>query len=136
MANILDKFKSSVLGSDNKIADYTSVISPRGDFTRITGIDVILNSWNTILVTPTGTYDHDPEFGCDLYKYVFDPCDETTKEDIMFTVKNQLLKYDDRASVESIDIRFMKDMKGFIVDVVVNYMGEIGKISVSIQGVV
>lgn len=135
MANILDKFKTSVLGSDNKIADYTPVISPKGDFTRINGIDVILNSWNTILITPTGTYDHDPEFGCDLYKYVFDPCDEITKENIIFTIKNQLMKFDDRATLENIDVRFMKDFKGFVVDVIVNYMGEIGKISVEIKGV-
>ncbi len=136
MANILDKFKTAVLGSDNRIADYTAIISPKGDFTRIGGIDVILNSWNTILVTPTGTYDHDPEFGCDLYKYVFDPCDDITRENIIFTIKNQLMKFDDRATLENVDVRFMKDFKGFVVDVIVSYMGETGKISVEVKGVI
>jgi phage baseplate assembly protein W len=136
LANILDKFKESVIGSNKKIADYTSVISPKGDFTRITGFDVILNSWNTILNTPIGTYDHDPEFGCDLYKYLFELCDDTTRDGIIFTIKNQLLKYDDRATIESIDVRFTKDLKGFIVDVVASYMGENGQITISVQGVV
>ena len=30
----------------------------------------------------------------------------------------------------------MKDFKGFVVDVIVSYMGEIGKISVEIKGVI
>jgi phage baseplate assembly protein W len=134
LANILDKFKNTVLGSNGKIGDYTATISASGDFTRISGIDVVLNSWNNILNIPVGTYDHDPEFGCDLFKYVFEPADETTLEGIDFCIRDQLLKYDDRATVESIDVRYMSNKKGFVADVFVTYAGETGKITVSIQG--
>ena len=71
MANILDRFQKTVVGATGRFADFTDVISPIGDFTRTTGLNVILKSWYTLLITPTRTVDHDPEYGSDLYKLVF-----------------------------------------------------------------
>ena len=76
MANLIDKFKKNVVGSGNKIADYTCKLSSSGEFKRISDLEAILNSWNNILLTPKRTYDHDPEYGSDLYKFVFEPSDE------------------------------------------------------------
>ena len=131
MANILDKFKSSVIGSDNRIADYDCVISPKGDFTRIEGINVILNSWMNILRTPLATYDHDPEYGSELYRYIFEPADDITRERIDHVIRNQLLKFEDRASIESITIDFLTNGKGFSVSIVASYRGETESIQIT-----
>lgn len=124
MASIIDKFNNSVIGSNNSIADYNCVIAPTGDFTRITGVNVILNSWINILKTPIGSYDNDPEYGCDLYKQIFEPADEATRERIEFIVREQLFKYEDRASIDSVDIGFLKNQKGFSITIYMNYLGK------------
>lgn len=124
MANILDKFKTGIVGSNDKLADYDCVISPSGDFTRITGVNVIVKSWINILKTPVGTYDHDPEYGCDLYKYVFEPVDEVTKERIEQVIYDQLFRYEDRGKLKNVNVLFYKNRKGFRVDMTVDYEGQ------------
>ena len=124
MASIIDKFNNSVIGSNNSISDYNCIIAPIGDFTRITGVNVILNSWINILKTPIGSYDNDPEYGCDLYKQIFEPADDSTRERIEFIVREQLFKYEDRANIESVDIGFLKNQKGFSITIYMNYLGK------------
>jgi len=134
MPNIMDRFNNNVVGSNNQIYDYIPVISSSGDFIRISGIDVILNSWNNILETFTGSYDNDPEFGCDLYKYVFEQFDSETEENLIFTVKNQIMKYDNRADIENVEIMRNVAEKLIIIKVFVSYKNQYGEITVSIGG--
>ena len=46
MANLLDKFKKNVVGSNSKVSDYTCKLTPSGEFTRINDLEAILNSYN------------------------------------------------------------------------------------------
>jgi len=133
MANLLDRFNNDVIGSKGKIADYTSIITSRGDFKRVTDIEVIILSWNNILLTPTRSYIDDPEYGCDLYKMVFEPSDETTKERIRSEIEDKLLFYDDRASITDMDINFLSNRKGFSVAIHVNYKGDKSQLKVIID---
>lgn len=133
MANLLDKFQKSVVGSRGKISDYGNSISPRGDFKRVTGINVILMSWTNILLTPKNTYDHDPQFGSDLYNYIFEPADKETISVIKDIIKADLMTYDDRAKISNIDVKFLRDRKGFNVNITVNYQGETGELSATID---
>jgi len=130
MANILNRFFKDVIGSDNNIRDYLPKISARGDFKRIENLNVILSSWNTILLTPRRTYVNDPEFGSDLYKYVFDPFDETTIDAVRNEVINRISLYDDRAVLEDVEIQLMSNGKGFNVIITANYDGERGSLSI------
>ena len=124
MANILDRFNNSVIGSKGKIADYTSTISSKGDFKRVVDINAIILSWNNILLTPTRSYDWDPEFGCDLYKMIFEPADDLTIEKIKDEIINKLQRYDDRATIADIDVVFLSNMKGLSIKLNVEYKGE------------
>jgi len=124
MANLLDRFNKDVLGSIGSIADFSPVISASGDFKRVVNIETILLSWNNILLTPTRTYDHDPEYGCDVFLRVFDPADSETQEGIENDIISSLTRYDDRASVEEVEVTFLKNLKGFKVDVFVEYKGD------------
>ena len=128
MANLLDRFKQTVVGSESKLADYRSTISSTGDFKRISDIEVILNSWNNILTTPRRTYMFDPEYGSDLYKLVFEPADEKTVELITKEVVTSLRKYDDRARINDISVSYLSNGKGFVVSVDVEYEGEVGQL--------
>ncbi len=133
MANILDRFNEAVAGSNSKLADYTSTIAPSGDFKRIVDIEVIISSWNNILITPRRTYMFDPDYGSDLYKMIFEPADEITVNKVVDEVTNTLTKYDDRASIENVNVTFFKDLKGFSVAVDVIYKGDTGQLQAVID---
>jgi phage baseplate assembly protein W len=133
MANILDRFNEAVAGSNSKLADYTSKVAAAGDFKRITNIEVIVSSWNNILITPRRTYQWDPEYGSNLYKMVFEPADDITVNKVIDEVTNTLLRYDDRANIQNVDVTFFKNLKGFSVAVDVSYEGETGQLQVVID---
>jgi len=133
MANILNKFFQEVIGSATKIRDYVAIISSKGDFKRIEELNVILMSWNTILLTPRRTYVLDPEFGSDLYKYVFDPADEATVESIKTEVIDRISLYDDRAVIEDVEVRVMRGGKGYEINIVAEYKKSRGKLTVKID---
>ncbi len=133
MANILDRFNESVAGSNSKLADYTSKVAATGDFNRIRDLEVIVASWNNILITPRRTYQYDPEYGSDLYRMVFEPADQITVNKVKDEVRNTLLRYDDRASIQSVNVTFFPNLKGFSVAVDVGYKGSKGQLQVVID---
>lgn len=133
MANLLDRFNKTVAGSESKLADYKSKISSIGDFQRIKNIEVILNSWNNILLTPRRTYMFDPEYGSNLYKLVFEPADDKTREQIIQEVVETLEKYDDRATIEDVRVLFTSNQKGFSIAIDVNYDGTRGQLEVAVD---
>ena len=131
MANILDKFKGTSVGSAGRLVDFTAKISPSGDFSKLFDIDVIINSWNNILTTPKGSVDHDPTYGSGLYLYVFQPADNQTMLGIKDELRSSLMAFDNRASLTSINIIFLKNMKGFVVDTIVKYAGRTSNLNLN-----
>jgi len=133
MSSNLEKFQRSVVGSNNSIADYTPIISARGDFERVTDLSAIIKSWNNILTTPIRTVSHDPEYGSTLYDYLYEPVDEHTKKAIQEEVRYRILTYDNRARVTNVTVSFLKSGKGFNVAIKANYNGEEGELSITID---
>lgn len=133
MASLLSRFNETVAGSNSKLADYTTKVSASGDFKRITDIVVLINSWNNILITPRRTYMFDPEYGSDLYKMVFEPADQDTVNKVISEVTETLLRYDDRASVQNVEVNFYKNKKGFSVGVDIYYDGDTHQLQVVID---
>lgn len=123
MSNILSRFNETVVGANSKIADYVSRVGVSGDFSRIKDIEVILNSWNNILITPKRSYQWDPEFGSDLYKLIFEPADDITLEKVIDEVHNSLMRYDDRATITDVGVTFFTSQKGFSLKIDVEYEG-------------
>ena len=130
MANLLDRFKKQVIGSDANIFDFLPKITASGEFKRIRDIDVIITSWNNILLTPRRTYINDPEYGSDLHKMVFEPADDTTVERIKQEIEKSIGYYDDRAIITDITVKIMSNGKGFSVDIFAEYDNEEATLSV------
>jgi len=123
MATNYEKFMKEVIGSKGKIFDYTSTITPKGDFNRIRDLDVILNSWRNILLTPVRSYDHDPEYGSEIYKYIFEPTDNETANNIKDEIMYRLRTYDNRARIVDVRVNFLDGNKGFVVQIDVDFNG-------------
>lgn len=133
MATNYDKFLRSTIGSDGRLSDYSAKLSPRGDFTRLTGINVILASWNAILSTPHRTMDHDPEFGSGIYKYVFEPEDDQTTETLIDEIKTSLARYDDRAIIKNVAVTYLQNNKGFTINITFKYEADETEMSLTID---
>jgi phage baseplate assembly protein W len=133
MSNILDRFKTSSIGSQGRIVDYLPKINHAGDFTKIYDIDAILSSWNNILMTPRGSMDHDPNFGSNLYKFIFEPADNSTQDAIKIEIYDSLGVYDSRASISQIDVNFYSNKKGFVVIIQVEYFGYKSNLTLNID---
>lgn len=134
MATLMEQFKKNVVGSRGDIVDFIDVVSSKGDFARVTNLSVILSSWHNILLTPIRTYNYNPDYGSELYKYAFDPADNITKEAIKNEIRDKLMTYDDRATITSINVDFMSDRHGFSVSIGLVYREEEGRLSVTIDG--
>lgn len=133
MAGILERFQKNIVGSRGRIADYASTISAKGDFRRSTDLDVILNSWKNILLTPLRSVSHDPTYGSDLYKYIFDLADPETIESITEEIEYSLMSYDDRATITNIDVKILPNMKGLNITIHCQYEGEVGEMSTTVD---
>ena len=133
MRSLVSKFIKNTVGSKHQDTDYKPVISPSGDFTKTIGLETILNSYNTILQIPTRTYFFDPAFGCDIFKRVFDPSDQITLDLTKDEIENQLFGNDDRARLENIDIKFLKNKKGLVANIYVSYKGERGNVKATVD---
>jgi len=133
MADLLRRFNQTVAGSDSKLADYQAVISSVGDFRRIKNLEVILSSWNNILITPRRSYQFDPEYGSDIYKLIFEPADNDTLERIKTEVVETLLRYDNRAIIENVEVNLLSNRKGFNISIDVKYEGKTGQLEVVID---
>lgn len=133
MADFLKRFNQKVAGTRNTISDYVSTIAPVGDFKKIDGLEVVLNSWNNILITPKRSYIFDPEYGSNLYKLVFEPADENTIEKIEVEVIETIQRYDDRASIKAVNVIFLANKKGFQINIDVSYKGDTSQLQVIID---
>jgi phage baseplate assembly protein W len=133
MASLLDRFNKTVIGAEDKLADYRSIVASTGDFKRIEDIEVILNSWNNILLTARRTYMFDPEYGSNLYRMVFEPADEKTKNQIVQEVIESIRRYDNRASINDVSVEFLPNGKGFNLAIDVDYEGDTSELKVTID---
>jgi len=121
MSSIAERFHKKVVGNQKKDLDYKPKITSTGDFERVENINTVLNSWNTILNIPRETYDHDPQFGSYLYKFIFDPADNKTVIKIKNEIERCLAEFDNRAKILNIDVKFLSNLKGFNIDILVEY---------------
>ena len=119
ISNTERNFNQSIIGGSDQNFDFLDVNGPDGDFRRIDGIAVMINSIRNLLSTPRGSYPFDPEYGSDLYKKVFEPADTTTEEDIQFEVLDRIKQYDNRVIVRDVKTSFFNSRKGYRIDVTI-----------------
>jgi len=122
-------FQEQIVGKVNELYDYVPVISGTGDLTRISGINVLINSLRNLLLTPLGYYPFDPEYGSLLYKKLFEPSDNVTEEQIRYEVETRVQRYDKRIKIQQVLISWSADRKTAKVDVIILRKGVKGTVS-------
>ena len=64
---------------------------------------------------------------------IFEQADDKTVNRIRDELVVTLQKYDDRATIEDVEVTFLSNLKGFNIAVDVNYQGETGQLEVVID---
>ena len=122
-------FQTQISGRVNEIYDYMFIIDGTGDLTRLSGIDVLINSLRNLLLTPLGYYPFDPEYGSLLYKKLFEMSDKITEREIEYEITSRVQRYDKRIKIDKVQITWSNDNKSAIVDVYIDRNGVKGKVS-------
>jgi phage baseplate assembly protein W len=130
--NSLEKFHRTIPGKKNLPEDIDCRLVDSGDLLHLTGINAIVAGITRILLTSKDTYLFDPKFGLGLHKYIFEPKDTITRDQIQADVQDTLRKYEGRCQI-TVSVKFLKNIKGFAIDLVVKYEGEDKKLSINID---
>ena len=75
-----------------------------GDLTKDVDVDAVINSLNNIVATIQGSRRMLPEFAQDLWGLLFEPMDANTARAIGQGLLEAIRKWDDRISIDGIDI--------------------------------
>ena len=118
-SNNTKNFSDASEGAINFIADYGTKISGTGDFSKFSGLSVLVNSIRTLLITPVGSYPFDPTYGSNLYKKVFEPADAITEDEIRTEVVDKILEYDERITITNVSTEFFSNLKGFRINLTI-----------------
>jgi len=128
----IEKFFNKVPAKKKIPSGTRPKITQSGDLQRTEGIDEIIKSLSNVLMISKKTYFFDPGLGCNLYKYVFEPVDISTKMEIEQELSQSIFEYENRAEI-NYEVLFFKNKKGFRVNIYVKYRGEKRKLSIDID---
>jgi len=121
MTDDIRRFHEIVAGQSDNVVDYAPTLTPTGDFNKISGINVLISSIRTLLLTNLGFYPFDPTYGSTLYKKVFDHLDQDTIDGIEYEVRDRILEFDNRVHVSKVEIFIIgKSEKGVQVNIYIS----------------
>jgi phage baseplate assembly protein W len=130
-SNTLKKFENNVKGQFGVAYDYIDSIGSTGDFKRVKGINALINSLRNLLLTPLGSYPFNQQYGSLLYKKVWEPLDNDAIEEIEYEVKDRVIEFDPRITIENVDVGTLSDNKGVVVNVKISSGEETGVVKLN-----
>ena len=106
----------------SNIFGYTTINQPYTS-NRLSGLELAKQDLLNHFKIRKGEKWSDPEFGCELELYVFEPLDDETQDAIEEEV-NTVISYDPRFEVNDSDIRVVHDTHSVTVNVKLTYLPE------------
>lgn len=96
------------------------IVNADGTYGRDIEIDVddlaIQNSLANIILTHPGERFLIPTFGCNLYKYLFEPVSEVIAQQIGLTVKEAIENFEPRVVVNKVTVYNLNDTQEYVID--------------------
>jgi len=110
---------STIPGVNFTFSDFlfTMTIDSNGSPTVEYDFDAIKQSIQTILSTSPGERMMLPTFGCNVPSYVFEPCNALTARNLSADIKDALIEWENRISVNSVDVTPSPDQNAFYIDI-------------------
>lgn len=93
-------------------------INSTGDVSTVKNIDAIKQSLKLLLNTKRGSRIFQPNYGCRIESFLFEPFDQTTGTRIGEEIEESFRNYEKRISLITINVKMDWDTTSYIVDVV------------------
>lgn len=91
---------------------------------EVTETSAINNSIRNILLTRKGSVPGRPRFGSDLHRLLFNNMDSTLQNIAKNMIFEALTEFEDRISIESIDIRNVEEYNKVVCSITYKYSNE------------
>ena len=89
-----------------------------GMLLKRTNVEAVKRSIRNLLSTDKGERFFAPDFGGNIKKYLFEPADSVTKENLKVSISETLKKYEPRAIVDEIRISLSNDEQTYNIDII------------------
>jgi len=89
-----------------------------GMLLKRTNVEAVKRSLRNLLSTDKGERFFAPEFGGDIKKYLFEPADSITKENLKVSIGETIKRYEPRALVDTVNIALSNDEQTYIIDII------------------
>jgi len=99
----------------NLIVDMDNKIGPSGDFNSLYDIEVLLTRFIKYISIPKGTYPFNPNVGNAIHLYIHEPQDDITRDAIIESINEALVKMNIPKSIVNFSINFYSNTPGFLI---------------------
>jgi phage baseplate assembly protein W len=102
---------------------YNSQLNRKEELKDVAGlydIEAIKNSIANALLTSPGEKILSPEFGIDLRRFIFEPVDEFTEEDIKEDIESNLPRFEPRIELENVEVQGLEDEQQYNIQLQIN----------------
>ena len=96
---------------------YQPKLTQAGDVQVVENAVSVKQSIMTILNTPVGSRLFEPDFGCDIRRFVFEFLDAQTSQEIRETVTGAIGRFEPRVNILKVDVTQLKDVEGYNIEV-------------------
>jgi len=96
---------------------YQPKLTQSGDVQVIDNAIAVKQALLTILNTNKGDRLFEPDFGCDIRRFIFEHMDAQTSTDIKEAVGGSIRKYEPRVTVLQVSVIALTDTDGYTIDV-------------------
>ena len=102
---------------------YNAQLNRKEELKAVAGlydIEAIKNSIANALLTSPGEKILSPEFGIDLRRFIFEPVDVFTEEDIEEDIKVNLPRFEPRIELENVEVQGLEDEQQYNIQLQIN----------------
>lgn len=96
---------------------YRPQITQTGDVKTVINDNAIKQAVLTILYTPKGSRLFEPDFGCNIRSYLFEPLDAHTAAEIQETIKSSLTRWEPRIKEVDVVVTPIYDKNQYIIEI-------------------
>lgn len=89
-----------------------------GQLLKRTNVEAVKRSLRNLLSTDKGERFFAPDFGGDIKKYLFEPADSVTKENLRVSIRETIEKYEPRALLNNVLISLSNDEQTYNIDII------------------
>jgi len=90
------------------------------DIAGVYDIEAIKNSITNALLTSPGEKILNPEFGIDLRRFIFEPVDIFTTQEIRADIEENLPNFEPRIELEKVDVEALEDQQQYNIQLQIN----------------